>query len=115
MRAERKIKQDVAAADILAPKRRGVGAGCEEHRVTERYLSRLQQQDDAEHDNALGADQREQRGPARDEQPPDGGHQEEHGRCISNRLEAAGHQIFLIWTAPNNPNGRASSTSTISR
>ena len=30
-------------------------------------------------------------------------------------LETAGHQIFLTWTAPNRPNGRTSSTSTINR
>ena len=30
-----------------------------------------------------------------------------------DRLDAARHQIFLTWTAPNNPNGRTSSTSTI--
>ena len=113
--AEHEIEQDVAATDVLAPKGRGVGARREEHRVTERYLSRLQQQDDAQHDNALGEDQREQRGPARHEQRRYGGHQEEDDRGIRNRLETAGHQIFLIWTAPNNPNGRASSTSTISR
>ena len=65
---EHEIEQDIAAADILAPERRGVGAGGKEHRVPERHLSRLQQHDDAEHHDALGQDQRQQRRHARHEQ-----------------------------------------------
>ena len=113
--AEREKEQDIAAADVLAPERRGVGAGGEEHRVSERYLSRLQQQDDAEHHDALGEDQREQRRPARDEQRRYGAGQKEDDCDCRDRLDTARHQIFLTWTAPNSPNGRTRSTSTISR
>ncbi len=41
--------------------------------------------------------------------------QEEDDGSRRDRLEAAGHQIFLTCTAPNRPNGRTRSTSTISR
>src|SRR5262249_55041993 len=114
--AEQKIEQDVAATDILAPERRGVGTARKEHRVSERHLSGLQEQDDSEHDDALGEDQREQRGPARHKQRRNGGCQEEQDGSQGNRLKAAGHhQIFLNWVAPNRPNGRTRSTSTMIR
>ncbi len=113
--ADQEKQQDIAAADVLAPERRGVGPGGKEHRVSERYLSCLQQQDDAEHNDALGEDQREQRRPARHEQRRHGADQKEDDCNRRDRLDTARHHIFLTWTAPNNPNGRTSSTSTISK
>ena len=109
------VEQDVAATDKLSPEGRTVGAGRKEHRVPEQHLSRLQQQHDAEHDDALGEDQREQRRPARHEQRRQRCDHKEDNGDRRDWLETAGHQIFLTWTAPNRPNGRTSSTSTINR
>ena len=59
--ADQQISDEIADAEVAAPEPRRVGAHGEEHGVAERHLARLQQDDDAEHHDALGQDQRDQR------------------------------------------------------
>ena len=66
--AHQQIADEVADTEIAAPEAGGVGAGGKEHRVPERDLPRLQQDDDAEHHDALGQDQRDERGHAGDQE-----------------------------------------------
>ncbi len=83
--------------------------------MTERDLARLQQDDDAEDDDALGENQRHQDGEA--------GHEDrQHARCADpggdrsqpERL-APRHQIVLARLVPNKPSGRTSKTITMRR